>query len=211
MIPLPSSEVPKPLAGPEGRVASAVIAEPPPRTMSPPDELQVLEDHPEQMAFEAPNLIPPPLVASESDQMVIGPPLARRFTEALLRMLLLDFRFTPSPTPVEVMVAPTVASELAPVADREVDPPEVMTAPVLIEEQWIVTSPPAEIVPEELLAKVPESQVTVRPESPLIAAFTVTLLPVELRFNELEALGEATAFETVMEPAVCKVALAEPI
>jgi len=179
--------------------------------MSPPDELQVLDDHPEQMAFEAPNLIPPPLVASESDQMVIGPPLARRFTEALLRMLLLDFRFTPSPTPVEVMVAPTVASELAPVADREVDPPEVMTAPVLIEEQWIVTSPPAEIVPEELLAKVPESQVTVRPESPLIAAFTVTLLPVELRFNELEALGEATAFETVMEPAVCKVALAEPI
>jgi hypothetical protein len=78
-------------------------------------------------------------------------------------------------------------------------------------EHWIVTSPPAEIVPEELLAKVPESQVTVRPESPLIAAFTVTLLPVELRFNELEALGEATAFETVMDPAVWSVAFAEPI
>jgi hypothetical protein len=78
-------------------------------------------------------------------------------------------------------------------------------------EHWIVTSPPAEIVPEELLAKVPELQVTVRPESPLIAPLRVTLLPVELRLNELEALGEATAFETVMEPAVCKVALAELI
>jgi hypothetical protein len=78
-------------------------------------------------------------------------------------------------------------------------------------EHWIVTSPPAEIVPEESPAKVPESQVTVRPESPLIAAFKVTLLPVELRFNELEALGEATAFETVMDPAVWSVAFAELI
>ena len=88
--------------------------------------------------------------------------------------------------------------------------PEVETVtPVAMVEHWIATSPPAEIVPEP--SKVPESQVTVRLESPLIAAFTVTLLPVELRFNELEALGEATAFETVMDPAVWSVAFAEPI
>jgi hypothetical protein len=78
-------------------------------------------------------------------------------------------------------------------------------------EHWIATSPPAEIVPEELLAKVPELQVTVRPEVPLIAPLRVTLLPVELRLNELEALGEATAFETVMDPAVWSVAFAELI
>jgi hypothetical protein len=78
-------------------------------------------------------------------------------------------------------------------------------------EHWIATSPPAEIVPEELLAKVPELQVTVRPEIPLIAPLRVTLLTVELRLNELEALGEATAFETVMDPAVWSVAFAELI
>ncbi len=160
MIPLPSSVEPKPLAGPEGRVASAVIAEPPPRTMSPPDELQVLDDHPEQMEFEAPNRIPPPLAASESDQMMIGPPFARRFTEALLRMLLFDFRVIPSPTPVEVIVAPTLKSELEPVAVREVEPPLVIAAPVLTEEHWMLTFAPVAIVPEELLLKEPESQVT---------------------------------------------------
>jgi hypothetical protein len=88
----------------------------------------------------------------------------------------------------------------------------VETVPaVVMVEHWIATSPPAEIVPEELLAKVPELQVTVRPEIPLIAPLRVTFLPVELRLNELEALGEATAFETVMDPAVWSVAFAEPI
>jgi hypothetical protein len=67
------------------------------------------------------------------------------------------------------------------------------------------------MVPDALLAKAPELQVAVKPDMPLIAAFTVTFSPVEIKFNELAALGEATAFETVMEPAVCKVALAELI
>jgi hypothetical protein len=65
------------------------------------------------------------------------------------------------------------------------------------------------IEPEALLVKVPELQVTVMADKPLIAAFKVTFEPVEVKVNELDEFGEATALETVMEPAVCKVALAE--
>jgi hypothetical protein len=73
------------------------------------------------------------------------------------------------------------------------------------------TSAAAETVPETLLEKAPESHLTVIPDTPLIVAFTVTVLPVEVRLKELELLVEATAFETVIEPAVCNVALAELI
>jgi hypothetical protein len=57
------------------------------------------------------------------------------------------------------------------------------------------------IVPAELLVKVPELHLTVIPDTPLIAAFTVTLLPVEVKVKELEEFGDATEFETVMVPA----------
>jgi hypothetical protein len=62
------------------------------------------------------------------------------------------------------------------------------------------TSVPAEMVPETLLAKAPESHLTVIPEIPLIAAFTVTLPPVEVRLNELDELVEATALDMVIPP-----------
>ena len=75
----------------------------------------------------------------------------------------------------------------------------------------MLTLAAVEMVPEALLAKVPELHVTLNPDSPLIAALTVTLLPVEVRLKELEELVEATAFETVMDPGVWSVAFAEPI
>jgi hypothetical protein len=58
------------------------------------------------------------------------------------------------------------------------------------------------IVPAELLVKVPELQVTVIADTPLIAAFTVTLPLEELRVKELAEFGDATEFETVIEPEV---------
>jgi hypothetical protein len=63
------------------------------------------------------------------------------------------------------------------------------------------TSAAAEMVPETLLEKAPESHLTVIPDIPLIAAFTVTLLPVDARVNEFDELGDVTEFETVMVPA----------
>jgi hypothetical protein len=56
------------------------------------------------------------------------------------------------------------------------------------------------IVPAELLVKLPELHLTVIPEIPLIAAFTVTLPPVEVRLNELDELVEATALDMVIPP-----------
>jgi hypothetical protein len=63
------------------------------------------------------------------------------------------------------------------------------------------TSAPAEIVPETLLAKAPESHLTVIPDTPLIAAFTVTFPPVDASVNEFDELGDIKEFETVTVPA----------
>ena len=109
------------------------------------------------------------------------------------------------------MFAPTERFVAAPVEVRFVAPVLVIAPAVEIVWHSILTLLPAEMVPEELFAKVPELQVTLIPDIPLIAAFTVTLPPVEVRLNELAALGEATAFETVIAPDVCSVALAELI
>jgi hypothetical protein len=89
--------------------------------------------------------------------------------------------------------------------------PDVIAPDMNNEPQWIDTALAAVIEPDELLVNDPELQVAVSPDKPLIAAFTVTVLPVEVRLKELELLVEATAFETVIEPAVCNVALAELI
>jgi hypothetical protein len=159
-MPATSSVDPKPFAAPPGIVESRPFAAPPPSVMFPPVELHVLEDQPEQMELESPSLIPPPLVASVSDQIVKGPPIVRRFTLAEVRTLRFDFKISSSPTPEIVMLAPAVKSLVAPVADSEVDPPEVIAAPVLIEEHWMLMLAPAAIVPEELLLKDPESQPT---------------------------------------------------
>jgi hypothetical protein len=121
------------------------------------------------------------------------------------------FRVIPLPDPEVVMFAPTERFVAAPVEVRFVAP--VLEIAPAVEIVWhsILTLPPAAMVPAELFAKVPELQVTVIADSPLIAPFTVTLPPVEVRVNELAALGEITASEMVMVPAVCKAALAELI
>ena len=80
------------------------------------------------------------------------------------------------------------------------DPEEI--APVV----WTVphsmrTSSLVVIVPAELLVKLPELHLTVIPDTPLIAALTVTLLPVEVKVKELDEFGDAKEFETVMVPA----------
>ena len=90
VIPGASFSVPKPLAGPPGVFALSALAAPPPNVMSPPEELQAPADHPEQIVLLAPNLIPPPALASASDQSVIGPAFERRFTLAAERMLRFD-------------------------------------------------------------------------------------------------------------------------
>jgi hypothetical protein len=56
------------------------------------------------------------------------------------------------------------------------------------------------IVPAELLVKVPELHLTVIPDIPLIAAFTVTLPPVEFKVSELDEFVETTALDTVIPP-----------
>jgi hypothetical protein len=89
--------------------------------------------------------------------------------------------------------------------------PEEIAPVVKTDPHWIDRAPVVVIAPLALLLKDPELQVTVIPDKPLIAPLTKTLPPVEARVNELAALGEATAFETVIAPAVCKVALAELI
>jgi hypothetical protein len=99
----------------------------------------------------------------------------------------------------------------APVENRLVEP-EVLIEP-LVEIVWhaILRLEPVEMVPDTLFVKVPELQVTVIPDNPPTAAFTVTLPPVEVKVNELEEFGEVTGFETVIVPELCKMALAEPI
>jgi hypothetical protein len=82
---------------------------------------------------------------------------------------------------------------------------------VVIVRHWMLTLAPADIVPEELFAKVPELQVTVNADKPLTSAFTFTLPLVEVKVNELEEFGEVTELETVIAPELCSVALAEPI
>jgi hypothetical protein len=89
--------------------------------------------------------------------------------------------------------------------------PEEIVPVVKTDPHWIDRAPVVVIAPLALLLKDPELQVTVIPDRPLIAPLTNTLLPVDVRVNELAALGEATAFETVIAPAVCKAALAELI
>jgi hypothetical protein len=144
-IPDVSVVVPKPLAAPPGRFALSTLAAPPPRVTAPPVEPQALEDHPEQMLFEASSSITPPLEASESDQRVIGPPLVRRLMLAAVKMLRLDFNNSPLFAPVTVMFAPKVKSLDAPVAVREAVPVELIapvgeTAPPVT-----VTAPPLEV------------------------------------------------------------------
>jgi hypothetical protein len=121
------------------------------------------------------------------------------------------FRVTPLPAPEAVMFAPTERFVAAPVETRLVAP--VLEIDPVVEIVWhsILTFAPAEMVPDALFAKVPELQVAVIPEIPLIAAFTVTLLPVEVKVKELAEFGDATEFETVIAPELCRVALAEPI
>jgi hypothetical protein len=118
VMPATSSVDPKPFAAPPGIVESRPFAAPPPSVMFPPVELHELEDQPEQMELESPSLIPPPLVASVSDQIVKGPPMVRRFTLAEVRTLRFDFKISSSPTPAIVMLAPTVKSLVAPEAVR---------------------------------------------------------------------------------------------
>jgi len=89
-----------------------------------------------------------------------------------------------------------------PVAFKVILPPEEVKLPDgVIVWHWTFIAAAAEMVPAELLVKVPELQVTVTPETPLIAAFTVTLPPVEASVNEFDELGDVTEFETVMVPA----------
>jgi hypothetical protein len=57
------------------------------------------------------------------------------------------------------------------------------------------------IVPAELLVKLPELHLTVIPDIPLIAAFTVTFPPVDASVNDFDELGDVTEFETVTVPA----------
>jgi hypothetical protein len=121
------------------------------------------------------------------------------------------FRVIPLPDPEVVMFAPTERFVAAPVEVRFVAPVLVIAPAVEIVWHSILTLLPAEMVPEELFAKVPELQVTLIPDIPLIAAFTVTLPLVEVKVNELEEFGEVTELETVIAPELCSVALAEPI
>jgi hypothetical protein len=111
------------------------------------------------------------------------------------------FRVIPLPDPEVVMFAPTERFVAAPVEVRFVAP--VLEIAPAVEIVWhsILTMPPAEMVPAELFAKVPELQVTVIADSPLIAAFTVTLPPVDNSVNEFDELGDVTEFETVTVPA----------
>jgi hypothetical protein len=110
-----------------------------------------------------------------------------------------------------VIAPPTERFVNAPVENRLVEP-EVLIEP-LVEIVWhaILRLEPVEMVPDTLFVKVPELQVTVIPDNPPTAAFTVTLPPVEVKVNELEEFGEVTGFETVIVPELCKMALAEPI
>jgi hypothetical protein len=120
------------------------LASPPPRVIAPPVDSQAPEDHPEQMVLVAASRIPPPLVASESDQIVIGPPFERRFTLAADKTLRFDLSTKLLFDPVTVMLAPAVKSLDAPldvmvtgpvalIALEEVtDPPVMSTAPAAV-------------------------------------------------------------------------------
>ena len=147
-IPVVSVVVPKPLAAPPGMFALSALAAPPPSVIAPPVEPQVLEDHPEQIVFEASSSITPPLDASVSDQRVIGPPLVRKLILAAVRTLRLDFNTRPLFAPVTVMFAPAVRSLDAPVAVR-VTGPEALMAPVGD------TTPPVMLTPPPLAVRVP--------------------------------------------------------
>jgi hypothetical protein len=148
VIPVVSVVEPKPLAAPPGRFALSALAAPPPRVMSPPVEPQVFEDHPEQMVFEASSSITPPLVASVSDQRVIGPPLVRKLMLAAVSTLRLDFNTNPLLVPVTVMFAPAVKSLDEPVAVSATGP-EALMAPVGD------TTPPVMLTPPPLAVRVP--------------------------------------------------------
>jgi hypothetical protein len=127
--------------------AFSALAAPPPNVITPPVDPQEAEDHPEQIVLVAANRIPPPLVASLSDQMVIGPPFERRFTLAVDKILRFDLSTKLLFEPVTVMFAPAVKSLDAPVAVSATVPEELI-APVG------ETTPPVIVVPPPLEVRV---------------------------------------------------------
>jgi hypothetical protein len=123
------------------------LASPPPRVIAPPVDSQAPEDHPEQMVLVAASRIPPPLVASVSDQIVIGPPFERRFTLAADKILCFDLSTKLLFDPVTVMFAPAVKSLDSPVAVSATGPEELI-APVG------ETTPPVIVVPPPFEVRV---------------------------------------------------------
>ena len=87
-----------------------------------------------------------------------------------------------------------------PVAVRFVSPTLVIDPEVVTVWHSMFTLPPALIVPEELLVKVPELHVACKLEIPLSAALIAMLFPEEVSVNELEELVDATALDTVIAP-----------
>jgi hypothetical protein len=129
----------------------SAFAAPPPRVIAPPVEAQVFEDHPEKIELDAPRLMPPPLVASVSDQRIIGPPLVRRLRFAADKILCFDLSTKELLAPVTVTFAPAVKSLDAPVAVSATDPEELI-APVGETTPAVIVVPP----PLEVSVPVPE-------------------------------------------------------
>jgi hypothetical protein len=181
VIPAVSVVEPNPFAAPPGTFTFSALAAPPPSVIAPPVEPQVLDDHPEQIVFEASSSITPPLDASVSDQRVIGPPLVRKLMLAAVRTLRLDFNTSPLFAPVTVMFAPAVRSLDAPVPVNRILPTAVKLAVVLTPAQVTVRSPATLTAPPEFV------------NSPDPPQFSVRALP---------AVALLTAAETVMAPAL---------
>jgi hypothetical protein len=178
--------------------------------MFPPVELHVFEDQPEQMELESPSLIPPPLVASVSDQMVKGPPIVRRFTLAEVRTLRLDFRISSCPTPEIVMFAPAVKSLLAPEAVRYVEPKVAMLAEVVTVAQLTVKSAARLIAPLEFVnAPLPE-QVRVRLFAEALVSPVETVMFPELSILMFLAVMAETKSEAKMFVVDAEVAWKTP-